>query len=204
MAVEAVVADIEFAVGIPLYVKVFLVPTNVFDLGEGFEPVETPGLFRARKLLDSRWKRRTYPYIFQGLDWPLPRNQKERDRISDSVIAGSFLIDSVCLHFRYGFPEKRASGGLPSTYGLTSPWNSFYGLRIIKNRNRESMGRIIGVASAIGAGLFFAFASVADESKPNPVMTAIDYFSPDDLQQQPLELTIENARHSSRVCCWLR
>ena len=53
------------------------------------------------------------------------------------------------------------------------------------------MGRIIDVVGGLGAGLFFASASIAEEVRPNPVMTAVDYFSPDELQQQPLELLIE-------------
>ena len=53
------------------------------------------------------------------------------------------------------------------------------------------MGRIISAAGALGAGLILTGASWAQDAKPNPVMTAIDYFSPDDIQQQPLELIIE-------------
>lgn len=53
------------------------------------------------------------------------------------------------------------------------------------------MGRITAGITAIILGLFCTLRGAAQEAKSNPVMTAIDYFSPDDVQQQPLELLIE-------------
>ena len=53
------------------------------------------------------------------------------------------------------------------------------------------MGRVTSAICAFGAGFVIAFAGAAQESKPNPVMTAVDYSSPDDVQQQPLELIID-------------
>ena len=53
------------------------------------------------------------------------------------------------------------------------------------------MGWVFRTLGALGAGLVLAAAGAAQEASPNPVMTAVDYFSPDDVQQQPLELLIE-------------